>query len=226
MVQRDHRGGRVTPALCVAPRHAKPRQALDGLLLCRGHYTGLEAALTDILDLYALLPYQMAVLASKEPGGEKHVKQAHPPAPINLAAAALTDRRNSAAIEPGDIPDVPGSLAGWVDNVAEERHLTGTRPATVYGATRYLELHLAWIAAQPWVDEFDADMRVIRQALSAATKQPKVMPVGRCPVLTDDGECGTPLYNNPHSDAIRCRTCRNEWSGHELIRLRLLQEAS
>lgn len=116
---------------CVLP-HPKlaPGQTVERFLglLCRRHYHWISSTLDEILTLWALLP------DVADQHGSTDVKVAissvHSPAPGRLDYAAFTDNRVRATpvdLEPGDIPNVPGTLQTWVATVLKDRGVVPPR---------------------------------------------------------------------------------------------------
>jgi len=205
-------------------QHRDAARATVGYL-CDHHLAMVRETLTDILEFVAILPWFTLPGSMPDSDDIKRTKKPDAEAPIRLDVAALTDRRNGPVVQSGDIPDIPGVLAGWVNLVVEERTLDYTG-VTVTENCRFLQRHNNWIAQQPWLDEYWLEIRNARRVLAQAVGHQDPKPIGKCPVLLDDGkECSTNLYADPDTGSVKCRHCHSSWSGRELVRLRLMQEA-
>lgn len=205
-------------AVCVL-QHVTPKTATDGLL-CAGHASWLADTVADIPVAYALLAL-VEEPGSGEPGVK--VKRMDPPAPVRLDVVAMRDRR-TVHLEPGDPYPVLYVVESWARLVREERHLAvPTVPATMTSEANLLIVSLDWILAQPWVDDFAAEVRRAARCLHDALGEHAPRPVGRCPVVWDDGECGGPLYQDRYGFwRVTCGWCGAVWDEDELRRLGLV----
>jgi hypothetical protein len=235
---------------CVIPRHDGRRPwATDGLL-CPEHSAEIRDLIADVSDLYAELPWTGLPLAAPGPRytDTPVTKHPDPPVPVNLAALVLRDpatrsttvpevnrERNGPRLESNgpDAPDVAATLADWCHRVATER---GTSVPTngVEAMLTALRTHLSWIAAQPWVVEFDRQLRNCRRWLAMAVGAPDTMPppYANCPY------CGRLVWTDLDRDVIKRRRygqdvteakgrtdrvscdCGARWTGvHDLARL-------
>lgn len=103
-----------------------------------------------------------------------------------------------------------------------------TGRATIARELATLRFNLHWILAQPWLDEFAAEMREVRQALEGG-QAVRTVRIGPCPVVlgyvTDAGNvvdvdeegsavpvlCGTTLRVQLGAEVIGCRKCGSSW---------------
>jgi hypothetical protein len=186
--------------------------------LCRRHYSWVDRTLTEITELYALVPDALL------PGPGSDIRSGNAvdsPAPGNLTVMAITDRRAKTPIDmdgEDDVPDVIGTLTSWARVVAEQRHVPQP-DGNLATSVRILRRERHWIAGQDWVDDYAAELGVVHRWFARAvgdTMWPK--PIGRCP------NDGTPLFNTVGLDEVTCRKCKATWAGIHLARLRLIFE--
>lgn len=188
----------------------------------------LRRRLREIPDRYALLPAFIEHGTTETNPDSKATTQPWAPAPMRLEVVDHLDTRHGrqwlGTAPTDDYRGVLGVLESWARLVREERNLPppSTRP-TVTGEAHTLARHLTWIAAQPWVDEFHAELRTLDRDLAAAVGDHRVRPVGTCTVEVDDGPCGGPLMPTDEG-TVRCVRCHDRWSYDDLRRLGLLLE--
>lgn len=189
--------------------------------VCRRHYHWIDDVLRQILELYVLLPD--VIQPGSGPADGRPSGAVFAPAPARLDVLAITDRRAKTPIdlEPGEIPDLPGTLSSWAERVRTERgglELDGTVTCSV----RYLRRERHWIAQQPDVTDLVLELDWLHRGIAHAvgdTMWPR--PIGVCP------NCQTKLYNSPSKsgiDEVTCRKCKTTWRGVDLARLRLIHE--
>jgi LSD1 subclass zinc finger protein len=188
-------------------------------VVCRRHYHWIDRVLTQIVELAALVPFHNPVGdvgRSGTPDGS--------PAPGNLYAMALTHVESyTVRADRGEdyIPDVRATLANWARYVSDERDQQpdGYDP-TVMEAVSMLRRHRHWISQQPrMVTDYTDDLDLVHRHLASVTgagKWPES--IGACP------NCDTPLHVTTGADSIRCRRCKAQWAGVDLVRLRLILE--
>ncbi|MGH3095491.1 MAG: hypothetical protein ACRDMV_05760 [Streptosporangiales bacterium] len=124
-------------------------------------------------------------------------------------------------------PGAMAALTSWCAQVADERGMRGAREATPTALCGYLRGHNPWIIAQPWVDEYHAELAGVRSQVRSLAGFAPEPPYGKCWVLFTDGECGGPLFWTDERDALRCGDCGRIYTGHELVRWQVgQQEAS
>jgi hypothetical protein len=127
---------------------------------------------------------------------------------------ALRDRRNSAVVNPGDVPDVVGEMGSWANIVREERRLTDRETATIETEVGLLLNHLTWITKQTWVDDFCDEVEVVRMFVRVGTDETDgKRPVGACP------SCEHKLWAPLSGDTIRCSGCGRQWERREWLHL-------
>lgn len=208
---------------CILP-HREPKTTLDGLMLCPGHLRWMTSTLDDIIDTTCLLPAFLEPGSSIDDGRQVKSKRVDPPAPIRLDVVGLTDRRTVYRYD-GDVYPVLAVMEAWARLVREEREITPpSTPATILSETSLLIVHAYWIAAQPFVDEFAAELRQVKSALHSAIGDYAPRSVGTCPVVhPESGTCGGRLYQDRYGRlAVSCSKCGEEWGEMELRRLGLV----
>ena len=228
------------PGSCVIG--TKPHQADGGTYVCRHHLERLAAMLRDVEDEAIQLEIRpsMAVVYDKAGGG-----LASQQSPVRLDALVLRDRRHGTGTTRADFdetgwdgtPSVLETLHAWARLVREERGLTTPERITVTGERDTLSRQLDWACAQPWVDEFYAEMADLLAALRRANGTIQ-RSVGVCESLQPDGslcdgdvwdvlirpdgsiERGSGHAGRDDEPGFRCGKCRRVWTGTEAVRLR------
>ena len=143
---------------CVAKNcgHGKPRLARAGLL-CYACHDRLERNLAETPALTSLVRLEFLEPGSAaENDGSKHTK-GQPPLPLNVHTLDALETLDAL-------------LGSWLLMVCEERDLRGPDwPGEAAISSTWLLGHLPWMSAQPWVDDFDVELREAVQALRAIT---------------------------------------------------------
>lgn len=197
--------------------HADPHVEAKQGRLCSRHFGWILDTLREIEQLWALRGH---VLLPGPAGDTRHGTRDGSPAPGNVTVMALSDRRNPAPLQPGDVPDVPGTLLSWYRLVAEELPIRDMpERITVVGLLHALHRERRWIARQPWVDDYANELHDLHRALAGATGAGLwAEACGTCP------NCQSRLYPTIGIDEITCRRCKTSWAGVHLARLRLVFE--
>lgn len=124
---------------------------------------------------------------------------------------------------------VPGTLAGLVSLVAEERDITPPATRVVHEMTRWLDGHMDWITRQDLVVDFRELLRTLVSQLKPATGEPGRKHIGTCPNTLDEGEttraCQAKLYAPTRGDTISCTSCGREWHRPDWEKLGKLLQA-
>lgn len=126
----------------------------------------------------------------------------------------------------------------WHDSCGPWITDTVRAPATLTGERDLLTRQLPWIASQPWVDVFHADLRELLSALRRANNSQRT-PVGRCDSVRPDGlmcegkvwhvlikpdgkivRDGVGVPAPEDEPGFRCDSCRRVWTGTDAVRLR------
>ncbi|XVV06318.1 hypothetical protein ACQPW3_13380 [Actinosynnema sp. CA-248983] len=132
---------------CRAP-DGRPHPAQPGYLTCYPCAAELRSALSEIVELYALV--DDAMVPGSIEGGGRAAPGFGPRSPARDGVLALTDPRTRWT-EDGDLHSVLEVLTSWADNV---RHDTGLVPADLTNAERndgrLLTGWLDWTAQQRW----------------------------------------------------------------------------
>lgn len=220
--------------LCVLP-HRDDAEADP--LVCGWHRGALRRLPGEIREAW----FDLALIAEAGSAPKdaapktRRTKSASPPTPVNLDVVVLRDPRTATTElrqilrdgHPADLSrpasNVLTAVASWVLLLAEERPLTATLPSSVIGQLDLLERHTDWIAQQPWIDDYWAELGGIRSALRSALRDRASTKVGRCYLPTDDGsDCHGNLLRRNGELSVRCHRCGARWvTAAELARLEL-----
>lgn len=180
-------------------------------LVCLHHEAAMREHLSDVLEMWALLPW-FDLPGSVQDDGHGKSKRTDAPIPLRLDRIALTDPRNGQVVHPEDVPDVPGVLASWCRLAGEERDvMLPDDIGFVLPAARFLQRHLLWIVEQSWVDDFEEEVRGLRRAVANATgaaQAPKALTAAVCSAPKDGGTCGGQLVPAEDYRSLQCRKCR------------------
>ena len=160
----------------------RPRPASAGYL-CTGHYLGLEKILAELPSLFSDAEQSLI-----------------PGTPTGRGSSETQDDTTSLSLRPTRTPfdervsestaKLRDLLASWASVVTEEHpsglHSPRFEPHTL---SRFLLTWLPWVCEQPWVDDFDTEVRDGRKALYAALTPSRTsrVPLGPCeaPVACD-----------------------------------------
>jgi hypothetical protein len=196
------------------PTH-EHRRPLTGTHLCDPCIQRINTRLTQILELYATLPFVTQIgSVPDDVAPHRHVKGDSAPAPMRLTVTALLDGRNRCTGHyTTDVPDVAGVLDEWARCLADRLHLTGTSlDGTLFRSVRFLQAFEELAAAAPWVDDYQAEIDWIWGKLRDAhgLTPPDMRPVGRCPSLNGAGAtCGGPLWpDKAGAMQVACGRCQ------------------
>lgn len=196
-----------TPVRCVAggcddgpelDGNLGPRIARTGLL-CQRHYDRLERTLAEWTATVSAL---RSILGSTGQGGGDKIRRTKgsPPLPLNVNAH-------------DHLEHMTALLDSWVRLVAEERGLRG--PDNSDRCSGWLLGQLPWVAAQPWVDDLDDEVRDatrIAEALARTRPGWHTLPVP-CP-----GCQGMTLGRWDGDDHVGC-PCGERWPEEDYPRL-------
>lgn len=203
---------------CVG-RHKEATAATTGLL-CTAHYLDMHAMLQEIMESYEKLGDYMEPGSAAIDTDVRRGKRADHAAPIRLEIVALTDWRTGPAINGGDVVPVIGIVSGWARIVREERAIaTDNRPATLRREATLLLAHSAWIAGQPWVDDYLSEIREAWRALQRATGIETRRPIGTCPTTladTSDPCCGPLWADITGRLEVQCGKCGTTWTEQQI----------
>jgi hypothetical protein len=205
----------VTPGMCVLCQ-PKERAAEIGHV-CRVHWERLDDQLRQIETETVLLS---AAPSLAQRTGTRGGALASERSPARLDVLTLTDPRTRPDWDNPAL-SVLGVLGGWARAVREDRQLRWPDRITVASERRTLATQLDYVCAQPWVDEFSADVSKLLRQLQAAnrTGAERKKPVGVCPTLYDDGECGGSLWLDDARGVVICGDCGRTFAPDELRHL-------
>jgi hypothetical protein len=209
------------------PNH--PPAAKHGLI-CGNCVDRHKTTLTEILELWATLHLVVAQGSIHEELAQhqKPRKQPGSPAPMRLTAwIMLYDRER---LRPGirttegtietlpltqALPDIPAVLAGWATQIQP------TIKATDTAAIAALTVNAEAIGHQPWVDEYDTELRWILTKLRNAHAITNQKPLARCIQTTNGHRCTGHVWPRS-STAPKCDRCHHTYGTLELVRLRAI----
>lgn len=187
-------------------RDGKTRHARHGLL-CGGCYGRLERT---IAELPAVHTWLQGALQPGTTAGEHVTATREPPTPLRVD---VYDER----------VDIAGKLTEWARLVAEERQLHGPTDSRPESTAAFLLTHLDWSAAQPWVDEYAAEMFELRR--DAHTLAPWTPGTHRLPAPCPTCDALT-LIRHDGADHVTCDSraggCGRSWSETQYRRLVLV----
>ncbi|MDI3315867.1 MAG: hypothetical protein QJR12_16805 [Mycobacterium sp.] len=207
-------------------RDGIPYRAAPGRMCCHPCAEKLRRLLDDISDTYARVTdiHELIPSGHGNTSGPRRVPGPRSPAVDDLLVH--TDVRS--ILDHG--PAALATVESWARMIREERSID-TPPErmrdTVPAGRVTMERELAtikfewdWVLAQPWLDEFAAEMRAVHTALQRAGRDlPPVLRIGPCPTLVEvedqgavrEEPCGAPLRVRVDDEEIRCRSCGTIW---------------
>jgi len=193
--------------------------------------------LAEIVELWATLAEVIPAGSVPDDTAEhkRPRKQPASPAPLRLEAwAMLADRDRlhahgarsddgtlGADYLHGTLPDVPAVLQGWASYAIESgAEPTASRVTTVSGAVVQLRSAAEHVACQPWIDEYDAELRWVRQSLRRAHGIGDPQRLGRCITVTDGRDCGGSVWPARDGGKPKCDRCARRYETLDLVRLK------
>lgn len=194
--------------------------------ICRRCEDNIHDWLTQLPDLYALLPL-FAIPGTVEKNPEsKSTKRSEVEAPIRLDVIDLLDTRLG-RIWLGTAPahdrrGVVGTLMVYAEQLVEERPLSTPPAPNVSALCTLLDRHRLWLGEQDWITLFHDELKTIHRACSDANGDYRRPPVGHCHIEGDDGPCKGPLFANKNG-GVRCAKCAATWDATHLRQLGLAQ---
>ena len=204
-----------------------PFRAAPGRQCCDRCGERLMQLLGDLADRYATL--QEADELVPHSTGERGSPGFGPRSPAVDALLIHSDVRTRWTSEHGY-----GALAvveSWARLIREEtsldtppRQMRGTVPegrATMSRELRTIRWHWDYVLSAGWLDDFGSDMREVLRSLTYAGRlAERVLRVGQCPAVRDDGDlCGQTLRVRASADEIRCWSCGATWPRSQWWRL-------
>src|SRR5262245_33285896 len=187
----------MTPCL-ISRRHLTADHDHDGTPATHGHIcrSCLRRLEQRIAELPALCRWLQANIARTGPNGERLTGSREAPVPVNLTVIALLswpadDGSGHDPVGADSTPSILGVLFAWTNHILDhQRTFSGPISWTVDGIAIWLIARLAppdhWLAAQPWVDEFAAELDRIHAAINAAAPywpvkdHPRPTPCDQC----------------------------------------------
>ncbi len=146
----------------------RPRRAIDGGYICDGHLGELRMLVTEMADRADDLD------RANGPGG----KRSGTGDGITIDLAAAEQRAQMAAV-----------MASWCRVVAEDRGIATPAGPELYRTVPWLERHVDWCAAQPWVDEMLLELRSVAGRAVGLTDIPsRRIPLGEQCLTHAEGE--------------------------------------
>lgn len=171
----------------------RPRPAVDGLYLCRGHLRELERLVAEMPARHDDL--DRALLAS----GPKTHTTSSPGLTVDEAAADLRMHMTNL-------------VASWCRVVAEDRGITTPAGPELARTSPWLIPHLQWCAAHRWVDEMLTELRQVTGRAIGLTDIParRIRLGEQCLTHTDGERCDGIVTIIIRGDdwTARCPTCR------------------
>jgi len=169
-------------------------------------------------------PARLEVLALTDPRSWSHSPRPLGPACPDCWHDTCQDIRRWQDAYDAHATNLPSPLAVlgmWARLVREDRDLAWPEQVTLASERKTLATHLEWLAAQPYVDEFADDLRRLGRALQRANGSGPVprKPVGACPTLYDDGECGGQLWPVNENRTVVCQDCHRVFGSDDLQHL-------
>lgn len=202
------------------------RPATHGYV-CLNHFERVASWLHEIeVEAAYLNPVKSMQIAT----GNRGAGLASQRSPARIDVIVARDRRRGTGIPVVGEPDPWGlddtasildTLHSWARLVREERELATPDRVTVLSERRTLTAQLEWICEQPWVDELVTELRQLRSQLKASngTNEIRKKPVGICPTLLEEGECGGRLWPEDIKGHVVCDTCDRVFVPEELRHL-------
>ncbi|HKS46336.1 MAG TPA: hypothetical protein VJT49_14745 [Amycolatopsis sp.] len=204
-----------------------PFRAAPGRMCC--HRCGEK--LRDLLDTIAGTYARLTGIDELIPGHGDTAGGRRPPGPRSPAVDSLlvhTDVRSKWDGRPAAL----ATIESYARMIREERSIdtppgqmlatVPDRRVTMQREMATITFHFDWLLAQPWLDEFAAEMRDLLVALWFADRTATpVLRIGPCPTVVDyevdeRGElapirCGATLRMRADAEEIRCRSCDAVW---------------
>ena len=209
------------------PEHDHRRASVGWL--CRPCVRRIERSLNEILELYVDLWAVEPTGSVPDDTDARHGRSPDAPAPMRLEVTALRDSRNGVTATgylKSDVPYVVGILDAWCRNLAESREL-GDVPRDLTGIVGLLQAHGDFIAAQSWVDDYQAEVEWVLRSLRWAHGVTPLDAIAVCMCVDCHcsakrivGNCSGMVFPQPGTDPA-CIRCGREYAKMDLVRLRL-----
>lgn len=194
---------------CVLCTVRPPREADERKRACLPCIDGLWQRLDEIATLTPFLEFL------REPSVVPSVRRTSgdgSPAPARVEVLSLLDDR-------GDL-SLSAVLGRWAARLAEERKLSGQ-----VDPVKSLRAHVAWLAAQPYLEDLAADVARIHTEVRRACGE-VTSTVGRHTADLGGDACGGSIVASPWQANAACQRCGHEWPRSQWRVLGARQEAS
>lgn len=202
------------PATCLLThRHQpdRPRRAVDGLYLCRGHLKDLEQLIDKMPARYDELG---RMLGATSGAGQRVSGSQSEPLPIN---PTIVDHRDL----------IRHALIWWCVYVAEQRGVNRPASGEPVVTAAWLGAHAQWLAAdRPAAEECQPVMQQLASTAWSLVNPDgrKRIKVGPCCAVAGDEECAGTLFatvraeDDPRPSVIYCDTCDLKKTSIEWLR--------
>lgn len=222
---------------CILPHYAHHKATIGHC--CEYCVDRHKDWLMEITELFATLDEVVPAGSIPDDTAEhtRPKKQPASPAPLRLDAwAMLYDRRRLHAHGArrddgtlahdylhGTLPDVPAVLHGWASYAIETgAEQTAERITNVTGAVIQLRSAAEHVAGQPWIDEYDAELRWVRRSLRNAHGISDPQHLGACITVTGGRECGGNVWPARGGGKPKCDRCARKYGTLDLVRLKAM----
>lgn len=198
------------PLLCVVCQQVEPREGV----VCDRDRQRIAAALWELRDLHALLPYALTPGRGEPVRAGTRVEAGLPlreaaldlagRAPANAGLDSVQDYRGD---QDGAVP-VAAVLDGWARDWSSLRGDEELPEPTVVALVSWMSRRLVWaLDNHPAIDDFASELTVTLYQVRS------VIQVSRRPIYSDEAcpACGTAALRRQPGDARwRCGDCREE----------------
>jgi len=224
ITRRGVRSSRLSDHCVVCSTKEKPKPAEPGKMVC---FKDSGRILRYLRELEEYLP-TLSLLKSPPGITEYSAPVFGSRSPANDSAIVHTDWRSESSNLTGEMDGGMGALgvvASWARAVREERGLEGPQRATLTTEVTCLRSNHDWITAQPFVDEYAKELRDVHGMVRSLAHDPVPRPVGKCIRFKGNVECKGDVFELDDASGVRCSRCGDVYTGLDLDRLRVAQEA-
>lgn len=198
------------------------RKTDNGYLVCIRCSSNILRHLRELEDYVPTLSLERPVSPGEYISGSGFGSKS----PANDAVILHTDPRSDYSDRDGTLTSELGafSVVGTWARVVMEEH--GGQASGFMAAVGLLRTQHDWITRQPWVDEYADELRQVHTSVRQLARDPIPRSVGRCIAVHSHGECHGQVYEMDDASGVRCSSCRRVYTGHDLARFNVAQEAS